>query len=281
MISKMKNKTVNLDLSTLEHIDQAVLDFVKELNIHATTNKGWKPVPFVWTGAERAYQVKKDLRLRDAKGVLILPQMTTRRAKTSKNLNFKGKYWAAVPETPDKKGGMRIAWSKRINGPKTSEFERARALRKEGKLNFKAVAPLKENEKVVYEHFMIPNIVYLDLSYVVVLRCEYQQQMNEMLTPFLTKAGNHKYFLVKNGDWKYEAYFDDDFGQNDNLENFDEEERIFKAEIPIRVKGYIIGEGDNREQPAIAIRENAVEISFEESVLTDEEFDELFGKYSQ
>jgi len=267
----------HFDPSTLETIDQAFLDFVKELDIHARTNKGWVPTPVVWTGAERAYQTKKDLRLRDSAGVLILPQMTVRRNGTGKSLTFKGKYFAAVPDVNDKKGGMHVSWTKRINSKKTSDFERARSLRKTGKLNFKAVAPLRENEKIVYEHISIPGVVYLSLEYTIVLRTEYQEQMNQILSPFLIKSGNHKYFLIKNAGWKYECFFDDDYGQNDNVENFDEEERMFKSEIKVKVLGYIMGSGENDPKPTKTIRENPVELSIGEVVLTAQEAAVYFG----
>ena len=41
--------------STLENIDEAVFNFVNEdLNISTRTNKGFKKVPVIWQGSERA-----------------------------------------------------------------------------------------------------------------------------------------------------------------------------------------------------------------------------------
>ena len=272
----MKDELVNFEPSQLETIDQAFLNFVKELEISSKSNKGWLPVPVLWTGAERSYQVKSDLRLRDPAGVLILPQITVRRSSTGKNLSFKGKFWAAIPEAQDTKGGSYTVWTKRINQDKTSEFERARSIKKTGKLNFKAIPPLKENEKIVYEHIMLPNVVYLQLSYTIVIRTEYQEQMNEILTPFLVNSGNHKYFRINNEGWKYECFYDDDYGQNDNVDNFDDEERVFKSEIKVQVLGYIMGSGPNHPKPTKAIRENAVELELDEQLLTTEEAKKYF-----
>lgn len=272
----MKDESETFEPSTLENIDQAFLSFVEDLDIHAKSNKGWESVPVVWTGAERSFQIKNDLRLRDSKGVLILPQITVRRSATNKDLSWKGKYFAHSPPQQDKKGGSHIEWTKRINHDKTSEFERARSLRVKGKLNFKAVAPYKENQKIVYEHIFLPNVVYLQLEYTVVLRTEYQEQMNQILTPFLTYPGNHKYFHIKNEGWKYECFFDD-YGQDDNIVNFDEEERVFRAEIKVSTLGYVMGAGENDPKPTKSIRENAVELKIEESVLSAEEFAKLFG----
>ena len=41
------------------------------------------------------------------------------------------------------------------------------------------------NNKIVYESISIPMPVYVDVTYNLILRSEYQQQMNEMLTPFI------------------------------------------------------------------------------------------------
>jgi hypothetical protein len=35
------------------------------LNVFCTTNKGFKKIPFIWVGAERAYQIKHNKDLRD------------------------------------------------------------------------------------------------------------------------------------------------------------------------------------------------------------------------
>ena len=43
--------------STIETIDEALTRFVKELNIFASTQEGWKQVPVIWTSAERSFQI--------------------------------------------------------------------------------------------------------------------------------------------------------------------------------------------------------------------------------
>lgn len=273
----MKDKTVNFEPSTLETIDGAFLAFVNSLEISTDTNKGWTQVPVVWTGAERSYQVKNDLRLRDPQGVLILPQMTVRRVSTGKSLTFKGKYFAAIPEKNDSKGGSYISWTRRIKQDKTSEFENARSIRKTGGLNFKAIAPLKENEAIVYQHIMLPNVVYLNLSYTIVLRSEYQAQMNQLLEPFLINSGNHKAFMIENEGWRYECFYEDDYGQGDNVDNFDEAERIFKSEIKVQVLGYIMGSGPNAPKPTKSIRENPAKLSFQEVLVSAKEAYDYFG----
>ena len=64
-------KEIELQPSTIETIDRAIFEFVDEdLDIFCSTNKGFKKVPFIWAGAERAYQIKHDRELRDVNGWL-------------------------------------------------------------------------------------------------------------------------------------------------------------------------------------------------------------------
>ena len=52
--------------STLEDVDFAVYNFVSEvLNLQTSTNKGFKKVPVIWAGAERAHNIKDDNIRRD------------------------------------------------------------------------------------------------------------------------------------------------------------------------------------------------------------------------
>ena len=71
--------------STIETIDSAMLNHIKKLNLHVMTNKGSIPVPIIWVGAERTYQLKNDLTLRDSEGLLKLPLITIERKELTKD----------------------------------------------------------------------------------------------------------------------------------------------------------------------------------------------------
>ena len=51
-----------------------------------------------------------------------------------------------------------------------------------------------------------------------------------------------------------------------------DDERMFETNVSIKVLGYLIGEGKNRERPKVTIRENYVKIrvSRERTMLGDE-----------
>jgi hypothetical protein len=261
----MADKEYEIMPSTLETIDQAFYTWLDEsLDISATTNGGFKKVPLIWISAERAYQVKHDKDLRDDYGVLKLPIISIERSTIVKDSTNKGVYWANVPPINDPKGGS-VYVSKRINQNKTGDFANADAWRKTstfssqgqgfGQQNFPY-----NNRKIVYETLTMPLPVYVNVTYSVTLKGEYFQQINEMLTPFLVRTGQINNFFIKADGHKFEGFLPTDFGQNNNVANLGEDERLFETKIDIRILGYLVGAGKNEERPKIAIRENAVQL---------------------
>ena len=241
--------------STLETIDKAMYDYIDdELNIFTTTNKGWKKVPVVWLSAERAHQIKNNKDLRDMSGSFVLPAITVNRSSVTKDPARKGIFFGNVPPMTDRKGGS-ITIARRINQDKTQNFANADSNR----IHRQGTFPGK-NKKVVYQSISIPMPVYVDITYKVVLRTEYQQQMNEIVTPFITKTGGINYFLLKKDGHRFESFIQQEFAQENNVSSLEADERTYQTSIDIKVLGYLIGEDKNQEKPKIVIRENAVEV---------------------
>ena len=240
--------------STLENIDRALFEYVdNEFDISCDTNKGFKKVPVVWLSAERAFQIKNNKELRDDKGILILPIIAVERTSLSNNLSNKGIFQAHIPPGLDEKGGS-ISIGRIVNQDKTSNFANADAYRLRKQVNHP-----RKNEKVVYQNISIPLLVHVEMMYRITLRCEYQQQMNQMVTPFITRTGAINHFLLKRNEHKYEAFIEDSFTPTTNAANLATNEKMYQADINIKVLGYIIGEDKNQEQPKIVFRETAVE----------------------
>ena len=250
-----KLKEIPFEESTLENIDGALLRYIdEELNLFATTNKGWKKTPVMWVTGERAYELKRERSLRDSQGTFILPVITLVRTGLVKDPAWKGTAWGNVPRVNDAKGGS-LTIARRIQQDKTSNFANANAKKKRGQITYP-----KKNDRVVYETISIPMPVYVAVNYEVTIRTEYQQQMNELTTPFLTENENINYLLLKRNGHRYEAFVDSDFSSNNNLAKVGEEERKYETTIKIKVLGYLIGSGPNEERPKTVIRENPVEI---------------------
>ena len=248
----MPNKGYPITPSTLELIDESLFNYVNELDLRATTNKGWKKTPIIWSTAERTYQIKNNKDLRDGSGTLILPLITIERLAVIKDMNRKGVFWGNIDR--NKRGGS-ITISKRLKQDKTSNFANADSYRLENQINFP-----RENKKIVYEWISIPMPTYIEISYTITLRTEYQQQMNELVTPFATKTGAINYFSMRNHGHFYEGFIQGNFALNNNLASISEEERKYETKIDIKVLGYLLGENNNQETPKMVITENAVEV---------------------
>jgi len=253
----MPDKVITLEPSTLETIDTGIYRWVDEtLNLSTTTNTGFEKTPVLWLGTERAYQIKSNKELRDSAGKLKLPLITVNRDSFSKNPDFKGIFQAHLPEKNDFKGGS-ITLTKRIQQEKTRNFANSykRRVLKNGDETGRI-----DNSEIVYESLTSPIPTYVTCMYSITIRTEYQQQMNDLVTPFITRTGQINNFLFEQDGHRYEAFIEQEFSENKNTTNLGEEERMFETKIQIKVLGHLMGEGVNREKPKITIRENVVKV---------------------
>jgi len=254
-IQKLGIKEIPFSVSTIETIDTAMLKFLKdEMNLFSTTNKGWRKVPIMWASAERAFQSKRGEEIRDNQGALILPIITVERTGIAKDPARKGTVWGNVPPHPDGKGGS-IPVARLLNQVKTSNFANADAAKKRAQINYP-----RPNQKIVYSTVSIPIPVYIIITYTLTLRTEYQQQINELTTPFITRPGGINYILLKNEGHRYEGFIQQDFSQENNVSDYTNDERKFETKIQIEVLGYLIGDDKNEKLPKFVYRENAVEV---------------------
>jgi len=270
--------------STLETIDTALFEFCdKEINPFCTTNKGWRKVPIIWMTAERAFQIKSNKDLRDSSGSVILPAITIERKSVVKDLSKRGITPTDIPPFNDEKGGS-IVIARRINQLETGKIANnysEKALG-EGKINrrdrnrspvlsFGKQSFLLKNRQPIFETISIPMPVYLEITYSVHIKAEYQQQMNEIVTPFMTKTGGINYTVLQYDRHRYEAFIQGDFAQNNNAASLNEEERRYETTFDIKVLGYIIGSEDNQERPKISVRQSLtkLKINRERTMLGD------------
>ncbi len=261
----MKNyvEDIPVKMSTIETIDGAILDHLREMNTHIVGNKGFEPLPVIWVSAERAYQSKKRKEYRDADGTIVLPVLTIERTAMQKSLAKKGSVYGNIP--PEVKGNS-IVFQKRIKQDKTSNFEGARLKRSNGQINFPS--PPK---KTVYQSAYAPMPVYLYITYQVTIRTQYIQQMNQALLPFLNKGGGINSFFISKDGHRYEAFLAEDFAPQNNLSSMGADERTIETQFNINVLGYILGSEENQDGPRVSFRESAVDVKItrEEAIFGD------------
>jgi len=255
----MPVKEIPFEPSTIETIDMGLYNWVnKTLSLSTTTNEGWKKVPVIWLGAERSFQVKKDQLLRDSDDRLKLPIISVNRESIAKDPTFKGRFQAHYNEKNDYKGGT-VTITRRVQQDKTRNFTNA-DIAKLLKDSRETGPQLNNKHKTVYQEITIPVPSYVTVMYNITLRTEYQQQMNDLISPFIAKTGNINGFFFEQEGYKYEAFIEPNFNENKNAKDLGDDERMFETDVSIKVLGYLIGEGKNRERPKVTIRENYVKI---------------------
>ena len=270
----MEKKEIQYDPSTIETIDGAFYDWLTtQMDLFATTSEGWKRVPVVWLSAERAYQLKADKDIRDSSGLVKYPIITVQRQGIVKDPQRTGPMPANLRPINDEKGGT-VSVTVQVNQDKTSNFQVADARRTQVGDRTNAttardtkVYPMFDNrtrnenaKKVVYQTITIPIPVYVVVSYQLNIKTDYQQQLNEITQPFFTKNGNTRYFQLIRDGHKYDAFIKGDFTFNNNASNLSEERKTYGATITMEVKGYLIGQDKNQENPKVVVRENIVEV---------------------
>jgi len=258
--------------SSLEDVDFAVYKFLDEtMDIHANTNKGFKKTPIVWSGSERAHNIKNDDINRDQSGMIILPVVSVERASVKKDEKSRVIPFSKLDPVNDLKGGF-LTVNKVIKQDKTRNFANADAQRRVGQSNFPLYKKDK-NGKIVYETLTIPIPIYVTVGYNIVLRTEYQEQMNDMLTPFIRVSNGHRRVIIEHNSNQYEAFLSEDYELGNNISSYEANERKYETTISLEVFAYLIGDEKNEKRPRVVRRENAVEIRFarERIVVQDED----------
>ena len=254
-MTKKEEGVLALEPSKIETVDFALFGWVKEdMDIHSTTNKGFKKVPVIWVSGERSYQIKNHKELRDSEGSLIFPVISVERTGINKDPSRRGSLQAYMPPI-NKYNNFTYYTHGKINQEKTSKFASSNAKRIYKQDNFRF-----ENSNVVENSYFIKSPTYVDMSYLITLRTEYKQQMNEMLQPFITKTGNINSFLIKKDGHHYEAFIQPDFSFSNNVSSVDQEERIYQTAITINVLGYLYGQDTNDSEPKILKQEGVAKI---------------------
>ena len=264
-----KLSEVGMLSSGIEDIDAAMLSYLKvDLDLFSNTNEGFVRAPVVWVAPERAYQIKQFREMRDENGVLKLPIVSIEREGIYISKE-KGAYQAHTYDNGGRGRSGRMIIAKRIVKDKTRDH----AVANNRRYNPDEPYFKRENKKVVIETLSIPIPVYVDVTYKITITANFQTQINELLTPFISRTGQTINFIMRRNGHLYEGFIAEDFGTKGNGASMSEDEREFSSTISIKVLGYIIGEGANDDRPLVLREQNIVEISYpRETIVTDDGF---------
>ena len=195
-----------------------------------------------------------------------MPLITLGRTAVTKEPDFRGSVYANIYPVQDPRGGT-IEIARRLKQDKTAQFMNAKTKRGYGPdqmVRSKGFNTSKRNmtaDKTVYEIISIPLPTWVKVQYKISIRTEYQQQTNELMRPFFTIAGNSRMpSRIFNEGHYYEVFIDGGFANGSNMEDMGTNQRNFETDITLEVLGYLIGAGENQENPKIIKRENAVKV---------------------
>ena len=274
-LNQQLNAVYPLAHSQLQDIDYALYNYINTtLNIFTDTSDGFSKVPVIYSIPERAYQIKNDPTLRPNGRTLLYPLISILRESVTKNPQNKGRYGVHVPpyfDYYDRGGAISIA--RQVNQDKTKNFANAAALKKsfyKNNENYKTFPGV--NNQIVYETLTIPMPTFIEIVYSVGIICEYQQQMNQILAPFMAQTGAPSAFKIEYEGNKYETFIEPEFSMENNSSGLQLDERIFKTNVSFKVLGYIVGSDKNQETPSVVRRQSAAKLTIqrERVVLGDE-----------
>lgn len=250
-----QNKLVELTSpSTIENADFAFYDWLdKDLNLFCTQQSAFKKVPILWVSPERVYQIKSNKEFHDATGAINPPVISVERTAIEKNVKDNGTFYANLPPLNN-----RILVSRKINQKKTTEFANADAAK--AKSNAVFLTKKKTNKKIVYEYSDMLLPVYAMFTYKISILTQYQQQMNELVQPFLARTGSTKYFLIERNGYKYECFIDGQITSRNTVSEMTTEERKYTSDITIKVLVNLLTEGVNERTKIIKTYQNPVEL---------------------
>jgi len=277
--SNLRLSEIGMLASSIESIDYSIVEWLTDdLDLSARTNEGWTKVPVLWQSPERSFQIKNDKELRDPDGAFKLPLISIERTNITKDPARKGSYQAHTFSQDNNGRSGRIVLAKRIVQDKTRNFAVVGNTRTTRYTSGKQDRYFpRVNKKIVIQTLTIPIPVYINVEYKISIKTEYQQQMNDIVTPFMARTGQINSFILRRNGHKYEAFIDQGFNQNNNAANLNEDTRLYTTDITIRVLGYLLGEGENDDRPIVRVDENFVEITFPQEGIVKEDDDGFFN----
>lgn len=265
------NSVYVLRPSSLEDIDYALYNYLNDhLNIFTDGNSGFEKVPVVFSIGERAFQIKEDPLLRPNGRTLHYPIMAITKTGMTQDPTRKGRYGVNVPPYflanagRVYEGGGSVNIARVVDQERSRLFANANAIRQSAtKLNSTFQTFPGENKEAVYETLSVPMPQFIDVSYTITLLSEYQQQMNDMLAPFIAEHSTPAVFNIFHEGNRYEAFIGNDFGIEGNIASMETEERLFRSTVSITVQGYIIGSNKNQESPNVIRTQSAARVQIQ------------------
>lgn len=281
----------------VEDVDTALFHlFDRDLTLQITINDeednvNYKhKVPVVFATGERFALRQRAQPIRDKQGALILPIISVKRVGIDQSKHGPHGGYGVAQNTGDmiikrKLSSRDRDWQNLLNvegldnqnnvasvsnflnevteqgaKPNTIAARRTQFVGENDKL-------LKDNlsSQNMYEILTIPFPKFFTAKYEITIWTSYTQHMNEIIEKIATNydgQGNQYRLSSDKGYW-FVAYFDDDIGTQDNLEEFTEENRMHKVTFQVMVPGYMMANKNGGDMCPVRRYISSPQISFE------------------
>jgi hypothetical protein len=265
---------VNVYCAKIEDFDYVIYDWINEdLNIFADTQTGWRKVPVVFASPESFVFSKESPDTRDQNGTLNYPIISIEKKTVSKPNQHDGNMAVNQWGAPRPGGAVEVA--QKLSQYTNSKFMNRNSYNNTGLNNRK-----HKDKNNVYQIISIPQPSFIEISYEITIVANFHQQLNQIMSPFITKYGNINYFSKERNGWSYELFIEEQFSQESNVADFSAEERLFKSKMQIKVKGYIL-EKENSDTTNVSIKETTIEFKFKKEYVLKGSIDEYIANPSK
>ena len=204
------NDNVKIPKVTLEDIDWAMMSYIRDVIKPTVIENGQKiDVPLMWANGETWAQVQSKGYMRDRKGKIMTPLISIRRTAIAERDSLKK---LDVNRNPS--GNSQVLQNKFTTVNRYDRFSLTRGKQR-----------LKE--------FYVTSIPeYIDVTYELLLWCEYTEQMNSVIEQIMPTGG-----FAWGTTWKFPTFISDYSFETVNASG---EDRIVRATLPLTTKATLL-----------------------------------------
>ena len=286
---------VNVESCNLEDVDKALFNlFDKELDLQIETKKdGIVEIPVIFATGERFAIIKRRKPIRDHNRALILPLISVARTgitQTPQDVTGRGINQSTGDLTIKKQlstkdrdyqniiNAVSIRNQKNLfvknshsSGSVQKRSDRTHMINPASSYPEGALLAQELNSNI-YEFITIPQPQFYTAEYTITLYTQYTQHMNELMQKIMNSflpQGRCFKITTNKGYW-FNAFFEDSFESQSNVDDFAENERVIMSSINCKVPAYLIAGSDSGGASPIRKFYSLPQINFEITTNDDE-----------
>lgn len=252
-------------------------------------NTGYKhKVPVVFATGERYALTQRNKPIRDKSGGLILPIISITRTSLNQQKDFMGGY--GLGQNP---GDIVVKkqlsskdrnWQNIINKLSIQNQDSVASIanfisetlqtgNKPGRLASRRDKFTKKTDKYlksnlnnnIFEIYTLPFPVFYHAVYEITIWTSFRQHMNEIVEKIMTNydGQGRTYKLTTDKGYWFMAYFEDDIGSDDNVEDFTDQLRAHKTTFTVKVPAYMFANQNGGDMIPIRRYLSAPQLSFD------------------